>query len=268
MNTPVKTVAEVLEDVVIRGDLDALTPEQRTEYYNRVCETLGLNPLTGPFAYIRLQGRLQLYAKKDATDQLRKINRVSVIELHAAERDGICVVTAHVEDATGRKDCATGAVSIAGLRGEALANGMMKAETKAKRRATLSVCGLGFLDESELEDIPELRRFTPRARPNAMLAVPERAPGDGEGLPPPVPPTADQAAPVDSPPTAGAAPYPSRPELSAGLAKAAEQGMKALQEYWLLLPGAHQKALKPELDRRHKPRARAVDAMTQMKGEP
>jgi hypothetical protein len=31
----------------------------------------------------------------------------------------------------------------------------MKAETKAKRRATLSVCGLGFLDETEIEDIPQ-----------------------------------------------------------------------------------------------------------------
>jgi len=30
----------------------------------------------------------------------------------------------------------------------------MKCETKAKRRATLSICGLGMLDESELETIP------------------------------------------------------------------------------------------------------------------
>jgi hypothetical protein len=29
----------------------------------------------------------------------------------------------------------------------------MKAETKAKRRVTLSICGLGFLDESELESV-------------------------------------------------------------------------------------------------------------------
>jgi hypothetical protein len=31
----------------------------------------------------------------------------------------------------------------------------MKAVTKAKRRATLSVCGLGFLDETEVQDIPD-----------------------------------------------------------------------------------------------------------------
>jgi hypothetical protein len=34
------------------------------------------------------------------------------------------------------------------------ANTILKAVTKAKRRVTLSICGLGFLDETEVEDIP------------------------------------------------------------------------------------------------------------------
>jgi hypothetical protein len=46
-------------------------------------------------------------------------------------------------------------VSIANVNGEARANAMMKAETKAKRRVTLSICGLGMLDETEVESIPE-----------------------------------------------------------------------------------------------------------------
>jgi hypothetical protein len=53
----------------------------------------------------------------------------------------------------GRIDEATGAVTISGLKGEALANAMMKAETKAKRRVTLSMSGLNMLDESEVKDI-------------------------------------------------------------------------------------------------------------------
>src|SRR6202020_1247291 len=32
---------------------------------------------------------------------------------------------------------------------------VMKAETKSKRRVTLSICGLGILDETEIETIPE-----------------------------------------------------------------------------------------------------------------
>jgi len=47
-----------------------------------------------------------------------------------------------------------GALSLKGLNAEDRANAIMKAETKAKRRVTLSICGLGFLDESEIENIP------------------------------------------------------------------------------------------------------------------
>jgi hypothetical protein len=53
----------------------------------------------------------------------------------------------------GRQDESIGAVNIAGLKGENRANAMMKAETKAKRRVTLSICGLGLLDETEVETV-------------------------------------------------------------------------------------------------------------------
>ena len=54
-------------------------------------------------------------------------------------------------------DSSIGAVPITGLRGEALANAQMKAETKAKRRVTLSITGLSLLDETEAVTIPETR---------------------------------------------------------------------------------------------------------------
>jgi hypothetical protein len=48
---------------------------------------------------------------------------------------------------------------IGSLRGENLCNALMKAVTKAKRRATLSFCGLGdVIDESELETVRDVRR--------------------------------------------------------------------------------------------------------------
>jgi hypothetical protein len=70
----------------------------------------------------------------------------------------------------GRTDESLGAVSLVGLEGEALANSLMKAETKAKRRVALSICGLGMLDETEVEAIPsgsggresQTRRLGPR----------------------------------------------------------------------------------------------------------
>jgi hypothetical protein len=151
--TPIKA-GEIIEAVIARGDIAALTPEERAKYYSRVCQSVGLNPMTRPFEYITLNGKLTLYARKDATDQLRAIHEVSVTDLIESERDGVFVVTAKVVNGKGRMDAAKGAVSVQGLKGEALANALMKAETKAKRRATLSICGLGFLDETEIEDIP------------------------------------------------------------------------------------------------------------------
>lgn len=146
--------ADAVEAVLIQGDLAKLNTEQRNEYYMRVCHSVGLNPLTQPFAYIVLNGKLTLYAKRDATDQLRALHDVSVVDATESEREGVYIVTTKVRDARGRTDISKGAVNIANLKGEALANAMMKAETKAKRRATLSICGLGLLDETEVETIP------------------------------------------------------------------------------------------------------------------
>jgi hypothetical protein len=122
-------------------------------YYRQVCESLGLNPLTRPFEYIVLNGRLTLYARRDATDQLRRLHQVSIEIISREKIEDIYVVTARARMPDGRTDEATGAVSIAGLRGDALANALMKAETKAKRRVTLSIVGLGWLDETEIETI-------------------------------------------------------------------------------------------------------------------
>lgn len=143
------------ERALVMGDLSKLTPDERQAYYLKVCESVGLNPLTQPFAYLTLNGKLILYAKRDATDQLRKLHGVSITSLAAAERDGVYIVTATAKDAEGRTDVANGAVTIGGLEGDMLANAIMKAESKAKRRVTLSLCGLGFLDETEIETIPE-----------------------------------------------------------------------------------------------------------------
>jgi hypothetical protein len=147
----------VLERVVIEGDLAKLTPAERIQYYRAVCDSVGLNPLTKPFQYITLNHKLVLYATKDCTDQLRGIHGVST-KITAREFNdnlAVYVVTAQASTAGGRVDESTGAVSTKGLSGENLANALMKAETKAKRRVTLSICGLGFLDETEVVSVPQ-----------------------------------------------------------------------------------------------------------------
>lgn len=144
---------DVIESLVLNGDLSKMNGDQKVQYYNHICKSLGLNSLTQPFEIINLKGKLKMYAKKDATDQLRRIYGVSVIKVESQEVAGIYMATVFVKDRNGREDSDVGAVPIANLQGEALANAIMKATTKAKRRATLSICGLGMLDESEIESI-------------------------------------------------------------------------------------------------------------------
>jgi hypothetical protein len=146
--------ADIVGRLVLKGDLSGLRPDEQIMYYKATCERLGLDPLSKPFELLKLNGKQILYATKACTDQLRVKHGVSVTDLVPQAVGDIYIVTAKGQNAQGRTDAATGAVTIVGLKGDALANAMMKAETKAKRRLTLSLCGLGMIDESEIETIP------------------------------------------------------------------------------------------------------------------
>lgn len=148
---------EALEKVILNGDLAVLTPAQRVSYYQMICESVGLNPLTKPFDYLQLNGKTVLYANKNCAEQLRKNHGISITKLETKVAEGVYIVTANAKDSTNREDSSTGAVNIKGLFGDTIANAFMKAETKAKRRATLSICGLGMLDESEVSSIKDAR---------------------------------------------------------------------------------------------------------------
>ncbi len=147
-------LAKAIENVLINGDLSNLSAEQKITYYNSLCNSLGLNPLTKPFNYLVLSGKHVLYATKDCAEQLRKVHGVSITDLTTQVLGDSYIVRAKACDSSGRVDCSTGIIDIRGLSGDKLCNAIMKAETKAKRRVTLSICGLGILDESEIDSIP------------------------------------------------------------------------------------------------------------------
>lgn len=167
----VNLAAELVEKVVVDGNLANLAPAERLSYYRAVCESVGLNPLTKPFEYIHLNGKLRLYALKGATDQLRNLHGISIELEPPIIQDDLVIVTAVARDRTGRVDSDTGAVPILNLKGEAKANAILKAITKAKRRVTLSMVGLGMLDETEVEAIPGAQ-----VMPDAQLPEARRAP--------------------------------------------------------------------------------------------
>lgn len=146
--------ARVVESLVLRGDLSGLKPEDRTRVYVSLCERLRLDPSTQPFAFLRLNGKEILYATRGATDQLARIHKINrkitdgpkVIDLAGTK---LVYTLCEVSTPDGRIETATATVPLTDP-----VNVLMKCETKAKRRATLSILGLGMLDEMELETIP------------------------------------------------------------------------------------------------------------------
>ena len=185
--------SSAIERVLIGGDLKDLKTEERVSYYSRVCESLGLNPLTQPFAYLSLSGKLTLYARKDAAEQLRSVRNISLRILSREVIDGMYVVTCEASTPSGRTDTSTGVIDCAKLQGEVKANAMMKCETKAKRRVTLSICGLGLMDETEVDSVAGARKVSVEDAHSGRLlgagtgAVPPAAPAEPKLDPRPIP---------------------------------------------------------------------------------
>lgn len=145
---------ETMSALVLYGDLSKLTGPQKVEYYRAFCSRVGLDPATQPFKLLKLNGKEILYCDRGGTAQLNKQHKVSHTITERRKDEDIYSVIARASTPDGRQTESIGAVSIGNLKGEALANAIMKAETKSKRRATLDLLGLGMLDESEVDSIP------------------------------------------------------------------------------------------------------------------
>jgi len=178
---------EIMEQVLAHGNLGVLTAAQRVQYVVSTCNSLGLNWRTRPFRFIQFKdGGVQMYATKDCTEQLRSTRNVSLKLLGNDYASGIYTVHALATLPNGRTDEDIGSVTLA-QSGDSRANGLMRAVTKAKRRVTLSICGLGnVLDESELDTIPGHRTFdaeddTPPAQAPTPVPPKDKPPTDQGG---------------------------------------------------------------------------------------
>jgi hypothetical protein len=155
---PIALDPAVIESLVINGDLSKLKPEQKVMYYNYRCQQAGLDPAAKPFDLLRLNGKEVLYANASATQQLCAIHGLSTQITHREKVDDIYLVSTRCTGKDGRVSENQGAVSIGSLKGDVLANAILKATTKAIRRTVLAHCGLGMLDETETEAIPQAQR--------------------------------------------------------------------------------------------------------------
>ena len=201
-----RTGARAIDSIVLRGDLSGLSAVERAAFYTQMCEGLGLNPHAQPFAFLRLNGKEILYATRGCTDQLAAMHRVTrrivdgpkLIDL-AGTTLVYCVCEASMPN--GRIETSVATVPFVDP-----VNALMKAETKAKRRATLSILGLGMLDEAEVGSIPQGAHEAPAEvdvdvnadlRAETRSDVPGR-PETPQDVPAPPAPTTSSAAPTET----------------------------------------------------------------------
>lgn len=174
MNQNLQTADELglVAQVIINGDLSKLSAKQRVDYYNGYCQRLGLDAFTKPFDLLKLNGREILYCTRSGAQQLNKLHNVShaITSRETNAEAGVYMVTSRACLPDGRCTESIGAVNITNLKGEAYANAVMKAETKAKRRATLDLLGLGVLDETEVESIANMPKSEMQPIPAPVLS--------------------------------------------------------------------------------------------------
>ena len=144
----------IVNSIILNGDISKLAPNDKASYYMGYCQRLGLDPFCKPFQIIRFQnGKESLYCTREGAQQLAKLQRVSHRIIARERIEGAYIVTAQAFLPDGRQTESIGAVSVENLKGTDYCNALMKCETKAKRRATLDLLGLGVLDETETDSI-------------------------------------------------------------------------------------------------------------------
>jgi hypothetical protein len=144
---------EVIHSIVLKGDMSGLSQEQAVAYYNYRCQQVGLDPSAKPFDLLTLNGKKLLYANAGATQQLCSVHKLSVSIINRERFEGVYLVSVRVTGQDGRVTENDGAVELDSER-IGRANALMKATTKAIRRTVLAHCGLGMMDETEVETIP------------------------------------------------------------------------------------------------------------------
>lgn len=179
----VPKIPDKVEQALIGGNLINLSSEERVSLVMATCKSLRLNPLTNPFIFILVQDwendseRLILYASRNCTDQLRMIHGVTEVQpLEQWDEDEMLMARAYLRDRSGRCASDIGAIprkryskkkgTFYELSGSMLANAKMHVGTKATRRATLKLVGLGgaVIDESELDTMNVIGGVTREGR--------------------------------------------------------------------------------------------------------
>lgn len=134
------------------GDINTLTAVERKLYYLQMCNFYKFDWRTFPFDYIENDGKLKLYINQTGCSQLRDRYQISTFIKSREIIENMWIVVVEAKKGS-RIEEATGAASIIDKYGKSTpqlkVNALKKAETQARRRATLAICGFSETDEDQ-----------------------------------------------------------------------------------------------------------------------
>lgn len=146
---------KLLEKLILKQDLNSLSPTERIEYVRLYCESIGLNMLSKPVSLIEFQGKTILYVNKTGFDQLSMLHGISTEILDRGFiEESIYQVTVRATDKTGRSCTDMGVVDLSALDSKGKLkktkpDAIMTAITKAKRRAIGGLIGVPSLEQAQ-----------------------------------------------------------------------------------------------------------------------
>lgn len=170
--------AALAERLVIGGDLSALKPPERLEYYRWKASVLGIDWRLAPFDYISTKGKLALYLNAAGCELLRRKLGITITDVQWRIVDSIIEARVTGKAGDGRSDVEVGLVNARGVSPTDLPDQIAKAITKSKNRLTKSLAGFASEDEGG----PDVEMTHVGPADVARIAEPEPA------RPPPPPP--------------------------------------------------------------------------------
>lgn len=148
---------DIAQRALMRGDLRGLDKDQIASVVATMTERMGVSPALAPIDIIPTrEGKLVLYINARGAAELRKRHGISIDSLEPIKTDpDVVVLRCVVSDPDGKRDSAIGACEYDPARPGTIARAWMVAETRAKRRATMSAVGIFLEAESDEVEAPE-----------------------------------------------------------------------------------------------------------------
>lgn len=160
---------DAMKSIALHGDYSKVSDTDRVNIALNLCETFGLNPATVPFNWLKNEktGAISLYPNKSCAAGLASNRKLSVqvvkegpimdtaysVTVKVTEGDRVTEDVGVTSMSYFKKGDANTPGSWQRVDGTGLADAVMKAHTKATRRAVLKHCGLSLPEEKEEEPL-------------------------------------------------------------------------------------------------------------------